>query len=88
MSGAITLLSGDHAEMCYLAPTALFGLGAINRGGAQAWLRLSTLRMCCPCVCLVSETSNSLVLARSANPLRVSDDSSALDCEITSSGTR
>jgi hypothetical protein len=88
MSGARTLLFGDHAEMCYLAPTALFGLGAINRGGARAWLRLSTLGMCCPYVCLVSETSNSLVLARSANPLWVSDDSSALYCEIASSGTR
>jgi hypothetical protein len=26
------LLSGDRAEMCYFAPTALFSLGAINRG--------------------------------------------------------
>jgi hypothetical protein len=88
MSGACMLLSGDQAEMCYLAPTALFGLGDINRGGARAWLRLSTLGMCCPCVYLVSETSNSLVLTRSVNPLRVSDDSNALHCEIASSGTR
>ena len=53
MSSARTLLSGARAEMCYKAPTALFGLGAINRGGAWAWLRSSILEMCCPCVCLV-----------------------------------
>jgi hypothetical protein len=64
-----------------------FGLGAINRGGARAWLRLSTMGMCCPCVCLVWEASNSLVLVRSANPLRVSD-SSVLHFEIASGGTR
>jgi hypothetical protein len=87
MSDARTLLSGDRAEMCYLAPTALFGLGAINRGRARAWLRLSTLMMCCPCVCLIWEVSNSLVLARSVNPLRGSD-SSALHSEVASSGTR
>jgi hypothetical protein len=84
-SGARMLLFDDRTEMCYLAPTALFGLGAINRGGGRAWLKLSTLGMCCPC--LVWEASNSLVLARSANPLRVSN-SSALHCEITLSDTR
>jgi hypothetical protein len=81
------LLSGDHAEMCSKAATALFGLGAINRGGAWAWLRLSTLGMCCPYVCLVWEAFNSLVLVRSVNSLRVSD-SSVLHYEIASSGTR
>jgi hypothetical protein len=84
---ACTLLSGDRVEMCSKVPTALFGLEAINRGGAQAWVRLSTLGMCCPCVCLVWESSNSLVLARSANPLRVCD-SSALHHEVALSGTR
>jgi hypothetical protein len=53
MSCAHMLLSGAHVEMCSKAPMALFGLGAINRGGAWAWLRLSTLGMCFPCVCLV-----------------------------------
>jgi hypothetical protein len=38
-------------------------------------------------VCLVGEASNSLVLARSANPLRVSD-SCVLHCEIASRDTR
>jgi hypothetical protein len=32
--------------------TTLFGFAAINRGGAQPWLRLRTLGMCCPCVVL------------------------------------
>jgi hypothetical protein len=82
-----TTLSGALVEMGYFAPPALFGLGDINRGGAWVWLRLITLGMCCPCVCLVWEASNLLVLARSANPLRVSD-SSVLHYEIASSGTR
>jgi hypothetical protein len=33
--------------------TALFDRGIINRSGGQPWLVLSTLGMCCPCVCLV-----------------------------------
>ena len=32
-----TTLSGALGEKEYFAPTALFGLGAINRGGARAW---------------------------------------------------
>ena len=40
-----------------------------------------------PLCVLGLRTSNSLVLARIANPLRVSD-SSVLHCEIASSGTR
>ena len=32
--------------------TASLALWAINSGGARPWLRLSTLGMCCLCVCL------------------------------------
>jgi hypothetical protein len=67
--------------------TAILALGAIKGDGGRAFERLSTLGMCCPCVCLVWEPSNSLVLAR------VGSDCEWvilvwLYCEITSSGTR
>jgi hypothetical protein len=35
--GRGTAVSGAVAETGSFAPTALFGLGAINRGGAQRW---------------------------------------------------
>jgi hypothetical protein len=44
--------------------TAILALGAIKGNGGQPFERLSTLGMCCPCVCLVREPSNSLVLVR------------------------
>jgi hypothetical protein len=59
----------------------------INKGGARAWLRLSTLGLWFPCVCLDWESSNSLVLTR----LWIHCEwviPSALHWEITSSGTR
>jgi hypothetical protein len=44
--------------------TAILALGAIKGDGGRPFERLSTLGMCCHCVCLVWEPSNSLVLAR------------------------
>ena len=46
------------------APTALFGLEAINRGRARAFSFLSTLGTKCPCLGSAWEPFNSLVLVR------------------------
>jgi hypothetical protein len=55
-------VSDALAETSSFAPMALFGLGAINRGGAQAFGWLSTLRTKCPCLESAWESSNSLLL--------------------------
>jgi hypothetical protein len=33
--------------------TTIFDHGVINRSGGRPWLVLSSLGMCCPCVCMV-----------------------------------
>ena len=56
--------------------TALFGLGAINRGGCWPWGLLSTLGTLCPCLESAWEPSNSYIY--SDHPIELESDSSAL----------
>ena len=60
--GPGTAVSGALAETSSFAPTALFGLEAINRGGSWAFGQLSILGTECPCLGSAWEPSNSLVL--------------------------
>jgi hypothetical protein len=78
---------GHYVDSPVKGVTAILALRAIKGDGGQPFERLSTLGMCCPCVFLVWEPSNSLVLAR------VGSDCEwvilvRLHCEIASSGTR
>jgi hypothetical protein len=53
---------GALAETSSFAPTDLFCLGAINRGGARTFGGLSTLETECPCLGSAWKPSNSLEL--------------------------
>jgi hypothetical protein len=49
ISGARTLLSGDHAESAPKGITALFACVDINRGGGRPWpLSWTLIHLCTP----------------------------------------